>query len=97
MVVDDQTDATDTTTNVENVKIVVNSVLDPSDPLYLDTSDNPRAMLVSTSMELGIGLGDMQFCVAFLLKTKLVSLAKSVNVLIPNLPNFANENGVMIW
>ncbi|XP_070047432.1 uncharacterized protein [Nicotiana tomentosiformis] len=51
MVVVDQTDATDVTTNVESI---VNSVLDPSDPLYLHQSDNPGAMLVSVAFS-GIG------------------------------------------
>ncbi|XP_070036356.1 uncharacterized protein [Nicotiana tomentosiformis] len=51
MVIVDQTDATDATTNVETV---INSMLDPSDPLYLHLSDNPRAMLVSVDFS-GIG------------------------------------------
>ncbi|XP_070032909.1 uncharacterized protein [Nicotiana tomentosiformis] len=51
MAIVDQTDATGTTTNVE---IVVNSMLDPNDPLYLHPSDNPRAMLVSVAFS-GIG------------------------------------------
>ncbi|XP_019227010.1 PREDICTED: uncharacterized protein LOC109208362 [Nicotiana attenuata] len=46
MAVFDQTDASRTTTDVE---IVVNPMLDPSDPLYLHPSDNPGAMLVSVA------------------------------------------------
>ncbi|XP_075074557.1 uncharacterized protein LOC142162140 [Nicotiana tabacum] len=55
MVVVDQTNVNNNNTaNVENVEPTVNSVLDPSDPLYLHLSDNPGAMLVSVTFS-GIG------------------------------------------
>ncbi|XP_070009704.1 uncharacterized protein [Nicotiana sylvestris] len=49
MAIFNQTDVNDNTPNVKNVEATVNSVLDPSDPLYLHPSDNPRAMLVSVA------------------------------------------------
>lgn len=51
MVVVDQNDATGTTTNV---KIIVNSGMDPSGPLCLHSSENPGDMLVSVAFS-GIG------------------------------------------
>lgn len=51
MAIVDQTDEIGTTTDVETV---VNPVLDPSDPLYLHPSDNPKAILVSVAFS-GIG------------------------------------------
>lgn len=95
MVVVDQNDATGTTTNV---KIIVNSGMDPSGPLCLHSSENPGDMLVSVAFS-GIGYISQRHIVlrGLSFKKKFILSAENFNVLILSHLSSDNGNIVMIW